>query len=76
MDVLRLRYNAGLVPAIFLEEVMNQFCPFNCAYKDLCNLDKENTAKCKVYADTETQEHKKSELFGYKTEDLLRMQYK
>ena len=55
---------------------MNKLCFRNCAYKDVCNLDKNNTELCKVADDKETQEFKRSTIMGISTEKLLAMQYK
>ena len=56
--------------------VMNTVCEKRCAYKDICNLDKQNTSECKVWCDYPAQTFKYATIMGYKTEDLLRRQYK
>ena len=58
------------------EKQMNDKCFRKCAYKDLCNLDGENTSKCKVADDKQSQDFKESTIMGRKTEELLEMQYK
>jgi len=55
---------------------MNKYCFRNCAYKDQCNLNEENTALCKVADDKDAQVFKRSTLFGIPTKDLLAMQYR
>ena len=55
---------------------MNDRCFMNCAFKELCNLDKENTEKCKVALDESAQKTARETTFGYKTEDLLKKQYR
>jgi hypothetical protein len=37
---------------------MNKFCIKKCAYKNICNLNKEKTVQCKVADDKEAQEFK------------------
>lgn len=54
---------------------MNQNCNKSCSYREICNLSPDNTLLCKVGDDKEAQDFRKSTILGYKTEDLLKMQY-
>ena len=55
---------------------MNTVCKHRCAYKDICNLDSNNTEGCNVHRDYAAQAFKYSTIMGYNTETLLAKQYK
>ena len=70
------RHPARAVEVLERRFRVNKYCFRNCAYNDICNINEENTALCKVADDKDAQDFKRSTIMGIPTNDLLAMQYK